>query len=178
MHVRIAGCLLTLLLALTSFVSEKWTLTGSSVTFEIKNAGLVVKGTFKGLEAAIGFDPAKPAEGAITASIDAATIDTGIGLRDKHLKKEAYFYVEKYPRITMVSTKIEKTGDKTYLGYFDVTVKGITKTVNFPFTFVQNGNNGVFRGDLTLNRLNYQVGESSWIMADDVKISIQANVSQ
>jgi polyisoprenoid-binding protein YceI len=96
--------------------------------------------------------------GTITASLDAATVDTGIGLRNKHLRKEEYFHVEKLPHITMRSTRIEKKDTNTYDGYFDLTIKGTTKNIKMPFTFVRNGNVGEFNGELQLNRLDYQLG--------------------
>lgn len=156
----------------------QWKLQEASVTFKIKNAGLTVNGTLGGLQTNIQFDPANVKESAITASLDANTIDTGIGARDKHLRKETYFHADKYPKITIRSTSLEATGVDTYRGNFDLTIKNTTKKIKMPFTFTPNRNTGVFKGDFELNRLDFQIGETSWLLADNVRIAIQITVTQ
>lgn len=167
---------LVLLFLTSSFTGISWKHQDSSINFEIKNAGLIVKGTFSGIQTTIDFDADSPEKGTIKATLEATTVDTGIGLRDKHLRKKEYFFVDKYAQIIMKSTKIEKTGNNSYTGYFDLTMKGITKNIKMPFTFIETENKGQFKGEFMLNRKDYNLGSSSWIMASDVKISIQVNV--
>ena len=58
------------------------------------------------------------------------TIRTSIKLRDNAMRSDDYFDVEKYPRISMVSTKIKKTiKQNEYLGYFNLTIKNVTKNI-------------------------------------------------
>ena len=175
---RLAGSLAAIILLLAAFVPVDWKLSSSAVTFKIKHAGLVVNGSLAGTQIDIYFDPAYLAQSSIVASLEAATIETGIALRNKHLRKELYLHVEKYPRIKMRSTKIEKTGNNTYLGYFDLTIKETTKNIQVPFTFTENANGGDFKGEFTINRLDYKVGESNWLMDNQVTISIQINVTR
>jgi polyisoprenoid-binding protein YceI len=163
---------------LSAFAPVNWKLSRSSVTFKIKHAGLVVNGSLAGTETNINFDPANPAQSSIIASLETATIDSGIALRNKHLKKETYLYVDKYPRITMRSTKLEKTDNNMYLGYFDLTIKETTKNLKVPFTFTENTSGGEFKGEFKINRLDYGVGESNWLMDNEVQISIQLNVTR
>jgi polyisoprenoid-binding protein YceI len=161
---------------LTAFVPVNWKLNHSSVTFKIKHAGLVVNGSLAGTQADINFDPANPAQSSIVASLETSTIETGIALRNKHLRKEQYLYVDKYPKITVRSTKMEKTGTQAYLGYFDLTIKGTTKNISVPFTFTENANGGEFKAEFIINRLDYKVGESNWLMDNEVQVFIQLNV--
>jgi polyisoprenoid-binding protein YceI len=170
--------LAAVLLLLTAFVPANWQLNRSSVTFRIKNAGIPVNGSLGGTQADIHFDPANPAQSSIVASLETSTIETGIGLRDKHLQKALYFHTDKYPQITVRSTKIEKTGTQTYLGYFDLTIKETTKNIQVPFTFTENAGGGDFGAEFKINRLDYKVGESSWLMDNEVAVSIQLNVTR
>lgn len=142
----------------------------SSITFKIKNAGLTVAGSFSGFKGEINFNPELYKQAKITGSVDVNTINTGIAARDKHLKKEDYFNAEKFPTITMVSSFFGKEGHQ-FNGYFKLTIKGITKDIVIPFTF----DNNIFKGEFTLNRKDFNVGGSSIIMSDEVKISIQIN---
>jgi len=62
----------------------------------------------------------------------ASSIDTGVAARDNHLRTADFFDVEKYPQISFKSTKVEKKGNE-YLITGDLTIKGITKQISFPF---------------------------------------------
>lgn len=152
--------------------NQAWKVTNSKVTFKIKNAGLTVDGSFKGLEADIRFDPAKAYGNKIEASVDVKTINTSINSRDNHLKKEEYFDAENFPKITMKSSSFSKGDDGTFKGFFSLSIKGTTKTVPVIFTFAEANGKAIFSGTFQLNRLDYKVGESSWVMSDEVNITI------
>jgi len=168
--------LLTLCEALHA--QPQWQVDSASVAFEITNAGLPVHGTFAGLEADVRFDPDDPAHSAILASVDASTVDAGIGLRNKHLRKRDYFYVNRYPRIRVESMHIEQAGADAYLGTFLLDVKGVQREVAVPFTFTSHDRNGRLSGTFTINRLDFGVGESSLILANDVTLSVILDVSR
>jgi polyisoprenoid-binding protein YceI len=142
----------------------------SKISFKIKNAGLSVDGTLSGFEGEINLVPEQYKLATIKASINTNTINTGINARDNHLKKEEFFDVNKFPKISIVSSFFGKDGNK-YLGYFKLTIKGITKDITIPFIFENN----TFKGDFTLNRRDYNIGGKSFVMSDNVLVSIQLN---
>lgn len=142
----------------------------SNVLFKIKNAGLTVEGRFTNLEAEINFLPNNLKASTINASLDVNTINTSIKSRDNHLKKGEYFDVAKFPKITITSSFFGKKGN-AYNGYFKLTIKGITKDVTIPFTF----ENGVFKGEFTVDRRDFNVGGNSMIMGDKVLIQVELN---
>jgi polyisoprenoid-binding protein YceI len=78
----------------------------------------------------------------------------------------------------MRSTKIEKKDSKAYLGNFNLTIKETTKNIQVPFNFIEKGPGGEFKGEFKINRLDYKIGESSWLMDNEVIISIQLNVTR
>ncbi|MFZ4796906.1 MAG: YceI family protein [Bacteroidia bacterium] len=159
-----------LLLVNLSLAQNGLKIISSKISFKIKNAGLSVDGTFSGFEGEINFIPEQYKTATIKASINTNTINTGINARDKHLKKEEFFDVNKFPKIAMVSSFFGKDGNN-FLGYFKLTIKGITKDVKIPFTFENN----ILKGDFTLNRLDYNIGRKSFMMNDNVSISIVLN---
>jgi polyisoprenoid-binding protein YceI len=163
--------------ALIALAATSWTPTTGSVIFHIKNAGIIVDGKFSGIAAAIKFDENDLENSSIYASVKATTVNTGIGKRDEHLRKEEYFHVDKYPKIEMRSTSFTKTA-KGFNGQFDVTIKGKTKNISVPFTFDNQGSTGKFKGNLKLDRLDFEVGESGFVLDDDVKIDISLSVKK
>jgi polyisoprenoid-binding protein YceI len=152
-----------------------WTTTSKIITFTIKNAKLPVQGNFEGLMAKVIFDPNNLKTANFSATILVSTIKTGIDMRDKHLKRAEYFNVEKFPEITLKSNTISFIKGNDYNAKCTLIVKGITKEVDLPFTFVETGNSAVFKGTLNLNRLDYGVGSSSIIMSNNLQVSIIVN---
>jgi polyisoprenoid-binding protein YceI len=164
--------LLLLSTTCTSYAQTHWTVSKSSVTFSIKNAGITVTGTFDSLVADINFDTVNYAKGTINATVGVNTINTDNNLRNKHLKKEEYFDADKYPMITMKSLMFKKQNDGKYIGYFNLTIKNVTKEVGMLFTYTQTNSSATFNGTLTLDRRDYTVGGNSLIMSDTVTINI------
>ena len=161
-----------------SFSQTQWKVSKSAVTFKIKNAGLTVDGSFGGLIAVINFDAANYSKGLIEASIDVNTINTGIDMRNSHLKKEEYFNVSAFPKISLKSTSFTKEKDGTFKGVFKLTIKAVTKDVIIPFSYTESGNSAILKGSFTLNRIEYTVGGNSWTMSDDVTINILINTTK
>jgi polyisoprenoid-binding protein YceI len=49
-----------------------------------------------------------------------------------HLKSDDFFSTDKHPRATLLITKLTPTGQNTYQVKGNLTIKGITKTIEFP----------------------------------------------
>ena len=158
--------------------SKEWIVYSSSVKFKIKNTGFNVDGTLGSLTAKIIFDASKAFGNSIDATIESKSINTGNETRDGHLKKADYFDVAKFPTINMKASVISKEKDGTFKGYFKLTMKGKTKDVFVPFTFKEKDGKAILKGELTINRLDFGVGESSMMLSDSATITIEVNVTQ
>ena len=146
---------------------------GSKVHFVIKNFAINTGGDFTGLKGSITFDAGNIGAAVFNVTVDAATIDTDNGKRDGHLKKPEYFDVAKYPTVHIVSSKIEKTSNANAYSFTgNLTIKGVTRQVQFQF-MVHSLNGGyLFTGGFDINRRDFNVGGSSFSMADNAKISL------
>lgn len=148
-----------------SFVSGK-------VEFSIKNMGLTVDGKMDLVDLQFKQPSADPSTWKLEGTASPGTITTGIGIRDKHLKKPDYFDVENHPLIRMQSSGIRLKGKNNYEGSFSLTIKGITKTVIVSFSISANGDAKNITGEFTINRLDYGLGEESAVLSDNVKIRV------
>lgn len=160
--------------------AQIWKTSSAIVTFKIKHTlSATADGSFKGFTGFIVFDPKNLSTASLKASIDTKTIDTGLEIRDKTLRGSNYFDTQKYPKILMTLTKIEKgTKEQEYIGYFNLTIKKTTKNVKIPFTFTQNLSTAQFKSTFEVNRLEYEVGEKSSLLKDIATVSITLNVQQ
>jgi len=148
----------------------------SEVKFSVKNFGINTPGSLNGLKGSIVFNPFNLSSSSFNVSVDVNTINTGIDSRDSHLKKEEYFDAEKFPTISFVSTGITGTQDG-YTVTGKLTIKGVTKTISFPFTVqntVQSQDAGIiFTGSFNINRKDFNVGGSSAVLGNNVDVSLK-----
>ena len=145
----------------------------STVKFTIKNFGLKVNGFMKGLQGKIIFNPSNLATASFAVSADAATINTNNGTRDTHLKKEEYFDVAKHQRLQFTSTKIAATNNPAVFKIEgNITIKGVTKWLSFPFTVVEKPDGYMFLGEFTINRRDFKVGGNSLVLSDNLIVSL------
>lgn len=166
---------LLFILAVTgAFAQVKTTDAKTTISFKIKNLGINTSGVINTVQTTINFDPAKLAESKIEAVADANTIDTDNGMRNNHLKKEEFFDVARYTKITMKSISLAHKSGDNYIGQFNLTIKDKTKTVTVPFTYTQSGSGAVFKGMFKINRKDFNVGGNSFTLGNEVTIEIQA----
>ena len=150
----------------------------AKIGFSVKGPFGTVNGTFTGLQATVKFDPADLGSSSVDASIDASTVSSGIGLRNHHLKsEEEWLNTEKYPRISYRSAKIQKTGTG-YLALGDLKIKDVSKPVGIPFTFIPNGNTGVFKGEFSFKRLDFNLGKPGGSVGDVITIHLEVPVKK
>ncbi|TAF64201.1 MAG: YceI family protein [Cytophagales bacterium] len=169
-------CLLGYITLLPLQAQTHWKPQKGSVSFTIRNAGFNVDGQLYGMTASVYFDLQNLQSATISASVDVNTLETGITARDKHLKAADYFNVAQYPTIRMKSVSFLHKGGGQYVGTFDLTIKGTTKTVQMPFSFQESGSNAIFSGSFEINRLDFGVGDKSMVLDDKVKVSISLSV--
>jgi polyisoprenoid-binding protein YceI len=144
----------------------------SKVSFSLHGPFGAVHGSFTGLETTIHFDEKNLSGSSITASIDAKTVATGNGLRNSDLRnKEEWFNTDKFPKISFKSSKIEKTSSG-YKANGDLTIKGITKPAVIDFTFTGSGTTGVFKGQFSIKREDFNVGKPGGSVGDVVSVQL------
>jgi polyisoprenoid-binding protein YceI len=146
------------------------------VEFTIVNASMEVTGTIENLKGKIEFDSEDLGHSVIDVTADPRTIQTGIAIRDKHLKRKDYFDVEKYPVMRMSSKSFRKSGKNKFVGQFALTIKDQTRTIQVPFTVTRKSDAVRYKGSFQINRLEFNLGEKSTVLDEKVRIDIIAIV--
>jgi polyisoprenoid-binding protein YceI len=128
---------------------------------------------FKGLKAKISFDNEHPEKSTILATIDATTVDTGVELMTAHAKEETVLHTDKFPVITFESLSIRKqnTGYETT---GKLTMKGITKTITFPFTF----ENDTFIGKFEIAASDFNITREGAVPSGQIKVELTIPVTK
>ncbi len=160
----------------------------STIGFRVKHMGLVeVPGYFRDFTGTINYDAKDANKSTVNFTAKTTSVDTGVAPRDNHLRTAEFFDVEKYPEMTFKSTKIEKKG-KQWMVTGDLTMKGVTKSVSFPFNIAGflPGDKGTKMGvtaETTINRrdfgINYGTNMPNGVpmLSDNIAVVLQLECS-
>jgi polyisoprenoid-binding protein YceI len=119
-----------LILTLPAAAQDTWQLDPphSSAQFSVRHLGVsTVRGAFTKVSGTVVYDPANSNKSSIQATIDAASVDTRVDMRDNDLRSPRFLDVQKYPNITFTSKKVEAAGDGKLKVTGDLTIHGVTK---------------------------------------------------
>ena len=157
----------------------------SSVMFRVRHLVGHVTGQFDKFEGTFAYEKGKPQVWKASATIDASSVDTKTKERDKHLRSEDFFDVEKHPSITFVSTKVSNaTGEHAKL-LGKLTILETTKTVALDLEIggTQKDGNGLEHAAFTAKtRINRKDFGLTWndtietggvLVGDDVDITLE-----
>src|SRR5271167_3391586 len=131
----------------------------SAITFNIKNIWglLTVKGRFTEFSG----DGQLTAKGAVFGRVDirAASVNTGIGRRDEHLRSADFFDVERFPDISVVVTAVHPTKGKAADLRVDFTIKGVTAPLPLPVTITGLDDGSIqISGETQVDRSQFNLG--------------------
>lgn len=101
----------------------------TTIGFKIRHLFSKVSGTFDQYEGSFDYVPGQPEQWKTRATLQAASINTRVAQRDKHLRSADFFDVEKYATIEFASTGVT---DATATGAKlngTLTLHGVTKPV-------------------------------------------------
>jgi polyisoprenoid-binding protein YceI len=146
----------------------------SSIKFDVE-ASVAIRGTFDKWNATLIFASPDVTTGVLDVEIQAASVNTGSGLKDSKLKSKDFFDVERSPLITFRSTKIIQTGPNTFEVDGNFTIRGVTNAERLTLTVSGQGTGtGEIKGVMAFDRKNY--GMNSGIpfirIADRVEVSV------
>ena len=130
--------------------------------------GSEVEGTIRGMSGEVSFDPSDSGKASFQVCIDAATIQTGVKFRDRHLRGGQFLKVKKFPQICFTSSKVEASGDG-FMVWGTLTNKETSSEISFTFIYQE----GVLKGSIDLIRYDYGVDyKNEKRVAPEVKADI------
>jgi len=164
----------------------------SAAQFAVRHLAIsTVRGAFTKVSGTVQFDDKDISKSSVEVTIDAASVDTRVPDRDKDLRSDHFFEVEKYPTLTFKSTKVEQVEAGKLKVTGDLTIHGVTKQVVLdvegPTALVKDpwGNQRAAANATTkINRQDFGVkwnakmDNGGWVVGDDVAITIDVELVQ
>jgi polyisoprenoid-binding protein YceI len=181
-RIAIAAALAGALTCLPAAAAESFTLdtTHTFPSFELNHLGYSIqRGRFNKSSGKVTIDTAAKS-GTADITIDAASIDTGYGKLEDHLRSEDFFNVAKYPTITFKGDKFTFDGEKVKSVSGNLTILGVTKPVTLTANYFNCADHPMARkkacgGDFVaqIKRSDFGMKYGVPAVADDVTLRIQ-----
>ena len=146
----------------------------SAIKFDVK-ASVAIVGKFDKWDATLTFTTPEVSTAVLDIKIQAATVDTGSGMKNGKLKSKDFFDVENSPLITFHSTKVEQTGPNTFVFDGDFTIRGVTKQEKLTFVIERKGTGaGTIKGTMAFDRKDYGMNKGIPLVkiADRVEVNV------
>ena len=146
----------------------------STIKFGVK-ASVPIEGTFKKWDATLTFTSTDPTTGVLDIKIDAASVDTGSGMKDDKLRSKDFFDAKDNPYITFNASKIVQTGADSFEVDGKFTIRGVSKDEKLELKVSGVGTgSGIISGTMAFDRKEY--GMNSGIpfikIADRVEVTV------
>ncbi|QGK69619.1 hypothetical protein GIY23_08910 [Allosaccharopolyspora coralli] len=163
------------------YVAGTWDIDAvhSHLEFTLRHLGVGrSRGRFDRLQGEI-VTAADPLESSVTATIDTASVNTGNGDRDEHVRQADFLDVATHPTATFRSTAVRPSGED-YVLDGELTLHGVTRPVSLDVEFggiADNGNGGSMLGlsaTTTLDRTEFGVGpDGGAMLGEKVKLVLE-----
>ena len=126
---------------------------------------------------------ADPSKSSLDVTIDAASVDTRVAMRDNDLRSANYFDTAKYPTITFKSKRVEAAGSGKLEVTGDLTIHGVTKEVvldvdgpSAPMKDPKGKEHMGLAATTTVSRQAFGVGSDSNMIGDEISIVIDVEM--
>jgi polyisoprenoid-binding protein YceI len=188
MHRKMLICpALFLLLASASAQTGTWKIdpAHSAAQFSVKHLAIsTVRGQFQKVSGTVGYDPGDVSKTSIDVSIDAASVDTRVDMRDRDLRSPNFLDAQKFPTITFKSTRVEAAASGKLKVTGDLTIHGVTKEVvldvdgpSAPITAMGGLRMGA-SATTKINRKDFGVSGAPSMVGDDISITLDVEVTR
>jgi polyisoprenoid-binding protein YceI len=136
----------------------------SHLGFTANQSGGDFEGQFDKFTAQIAFADNDLGGSHFDVEVDTGSVSTGDDERDTALRSPDLFDVERYPKAHFASTRFTRKAAGQYEVAGKLTIRDVTRDIVVPFSFTnESGKTGAtLKGDVTLKRLDYGVGQGDW----------------
>jgi polyisoprenoid-binding protein YceI len=181
------GLAAVVILAIPSAVrADNWQIDPphSSAQFSVRHMGIsTVRGAFTKVSGSVQYDPSDLSKTSVDVTIDAASVDTRVEMRDNHVRSPDFLDAAKYPSLTFKSKRVESAGPGKLEVTGDLTIHGVTKTVVLdvegPSDPIKDPRGNLHMGasaTTKINRQDFGVSGIPVMVGNDVSITIDVEL--
>lgn len=135
-----------------------------------------VTGEFTQFSGTVNFDETEPGKTTANLSVVTSSYDLGDDMYNQEVAGKDWFDSANHPSAQFVLQSVQASGNQ-YQATGQLTLRGVTKSVQFPAKLQQTDKAYLFTGVAEIKRLDYGVGQGDWgdtaLVNDEVQIDFK-----
>ena len=158
-----------------ALAADTWTVDPDSatLTWTVPFSGNALPGQFNDFTTDIAFSPDDLAGSAVTVTVQIVSVATENEEQAAELPKPEWFDAETWPTATFAAESFRHVDGDDYEAGGTLTIRDVSNPVTLPFTFAIDGDSAQITGGLTINRVDYGVGQGDWAIDDVVGFPVE-----
>jgi len=162
----------------------------TQVSFGARHFVTTVRGEFRDFDVQLNYDAQRPEKSTVQATIQTASVNTGIDKRDAHLRTDDWFDAARYPTITFRSTRVEAVSPTELRAHGKLRIRDVERDIVLPIRItgiqafdaeMQKMMGGVqkvtgFEASIEIDRRDYGIGSNAWAMTTVVGAPIRIDI--
>ncbi|MGQ7249911.1 YceI family protein [Halomonas sp. V046] len=139
------------------------------VQFKISHLGFsYILGSFESFDGSFSYDPDNLEASEANVEVEVASLTTNHAERDKHIQSADFLDADEYPTATFTSTGFAPSGDNEGVLTGDLTLHGVTNSIEMPVTLLGEGDDpwgnyrAGFEGSTELALADYDIDMSKF----------------
>jgi polyisoprenoid-binding protein YceI len=158
----------------------------TDIAFSAKHMMITtVRGSFGDVDGTLEIDESESPTARGEIRVKTASVNTGFGARDEHLRSADFFDAATHPEIVVRFDGVESTGTDHYRVDADVTIRDVTKSVPFDVEYVgtttnmKGGRHVAFTAKATIDReawgltWNMALEQGGWLVGKEIKLLVE-----
>jgi polyisoprenoid-binding protein YceI len=158
----------------------------TDIAFSAKHMMITtVRGSFGDVDGTLEIDESEAPSARGEIRVRTASINTGFGARDEHLRSPDFFDAATFPEIVVRFDGVEPIKDDRYRVNADVTIRDATRTVPFDVEYVgtttnmKGGRHIAFTAHAMIDReawgltWNMALEQGGWLVGKEIKLLVE-----
>jgi polyisoprenoid-binding protein YceI len=130
-------------------------------------------GVFKEFDTRLRFEPDKPEAGRLDVTVKVTSADMKSGDVNREIRRSEWFDFARFPQAEFHAEDIRRVAPGRYLARGVLTLKGVKKELEVPFTWRESGDAATIEGELDVERLQFGIGTGEWANGNTIGLGVR-----
>lgn len=134
-------------------------------------------GVFREFDTRLRFEADKPEAGKLDVTVKVTSADMKSGDVNRAIRGPEWFDYTRFPQAEFHAEDIRRVAPGRYLARGVLTLKGMKKELEVPFTWQESANTATMEGELSVERLQFGIGTGEWANGNTIGLGVRVKFS-
>jgi polyisoprenoid-binding protein YceI len=132
--------------------------------------------SFGRFSAQMSLDPSRLERARLAARVDVTSADADSRDLNDGMAQDEWLDLDHHRTAVFTSDRIRRVGEQRYVAEGTLTLKGIEHALSLPFRWSSTPDGRRLEAEVSVNRLDWRIGEGEWSSGDGIGLDVQVVV--